>query len=66
MTTTNEAIDADRNISDELHFVPHNLAIKAEVLTHLGKVAESNDLYEKSADLLNALLSRVPTPMVER
>jgi tetratricopeptide (TPR) repeat protein len=66
LAAINEAIDANRNIPDELYFVPRNLAIKAEILARMGKVRESNDLYEKSADLLDALLSRVPTPMVER
>ena len=66
LTAINEAIDANRNIPDELYFVPKNLAIKAEIMARLGKVEASNDLYEKSADLLDALLSKVPTPMVER
>jgi hypothetical protein len=32
----------------------------------LGNVKSSNQLYEKSADMLDALLSKVPTPTVER
>ncbi|MHB2006573.1 MAG: CHAT domain-containing protein [Acidobacteriaceae bacterium] len=66
LTAINEAIDANRNIPDELYFVPRNLAIKAEIMERLGNVKASNDLYEKSADLLDALLSKVPTSMVER
>jgi tetratricopeptide (TPR) repeat protein len=66
LTAVNAAIDANRKIPDELYFVPKNLAIKAEVMERLGHVTASNDLYEKSADLLDALLSKVPTPMVER
>lgn len=66
LTAIDEAIDANRNIPDELYFVPKNLAIKAEIMEQLGKIKTSNDLYEKSADLLDALLSKVPTPMVER
>ncbi len=66
LTTINEAIDADKHIPDELYFVPRNLGIKADILARMGKVKESNDLYGKSADLLDALLSRVPTPMIER
>jgi CHAT domain-containing protein len=62
----NEAIDANKNIPDELYFAPRNLGIKAEILARLGNAKESNDLYEKSADLLDALLSKVPTPMIER
>jgi CHAT domain-containing protein len=66
LTAINEAIDANRKIPDEMYFVPKNLAIKAEIMERLGNVKASNDLYEKSADLLDALLSKVPTPMVER
>jgi CHAT domain-containing protein len=66
LTAINEAIDANRKIPDELYFVPKNLAIKAQIMERLGNVKASNDLYEKSADLLDALLSKVPTPMVER
>jgi len=66
LATISEAIAADREIPDELYFVPRNLGIKAEILAKMGRVRASNDLYEKSADLLDALLSRVPTPMVER
>ena len=66
LTAINEAIDGNRNIPDELYFVPKNLAIKAEIMERLGNVKASNDLYEKSADLLDALLSKIPTPMVER
>ena len=66
LTVIDEGIDANKKISDELYFVPTNLAIKAKILAKLGKVEASNDLYEKSADLLDALLSKAPTPMVER
>ncbi|HUZ95706.1 MAG TPA: CHAT domain-containing tetratricopeptide repeat protein [Edaphobacter sp.] len=66
LSAIDEAIDANKQIPDEMYFVPRNLAIKAEILARLGKVQASDDLYEKSADLLDALLSRVPTPMVER
>jgi CHAT domain-containing protein len=66
LTTIDEAIEANKKIPDELYFVPKNLAIKAEVLMRLGNLKASNDLYETSADMLDALLSRVPTPTVER
>ncbi len=66
LTAINEAIDANKNIPDELYFAPRNLGIKAEILERLGKVKASNDLYEKSADLFDAMLSKVPTPTVER
>lgn len=66
LAAINEAIDANRKIPDELYFVPKNLAVKAEIMARLGNVKASNDLYGKSADLLDGLLSKVPTPMVER
>jgi len=66
LTAIDEAIDANRKIPDELYFVPRDLGIKAQILARLGRVKASNDLYEKSADMLDALLSRVPTPTVER
>lgn len=66
LSAINEAIEAHKNIPDELYFVPRNLGIKAEILSRMGDVKASNDLFEKSADLLDALLSKVPTPMVER
>jgi CHAT domain-containing protein len=66
LAAINEAIDANKQIPDELYQVPKNLAIKAKILVRLGDIQTSNDLYEKSADLLDALLSKVPTPTVER
>lgn len=66
LAAINEAIDANKQIPDELYQVPKNLAIKAQILARLGDIRTSNDLYEKSADLLDALLSKVPTPTVER
>ena len=66
LTAINEAIAANQHIPDELYFVPRNLAIKAEIMARLGNIKSSNQLYEKSADMLDALLSKVPTPTVER
>src|SRR6185437_3785721 len=66
LAAINKAIDANRKIPDELYFAPKNLAIKAEIMARIGNVKASNDLYGKSADLLDGLLSKVPTPMVER
>ena len=43
-----------------------NLGIKAEIMARLGNTKASDELYEKSADLFDALLSKVPTPTVER
>jgi CHAT domain-containing protein len=66
LSAIDEAIEANKNIPDELYFAPRNLGIKAEILSRMGDVKASNALYEKSADLFDALLSKVPTPMVER
>lgn len=66
LTTINEAIDANERIPDELYFVPRDLSIKAEIMARLGNIKSSNQLYEKSVDMLDALLSKVPTPTVER
>jgi CHAT domain-containing protein len=66
LTAIDEAIESNKQIPDELYFVPKDLAIKAAILARLGKLKASDDLYEKSADLLDALLSKTPTPMVER
>ena len=61
-----KAIAANQRIPDELYFVPRNLGIKAEILARMGKANAADDLYEKSADMFDALLSKVPTPTVER
>lgn len=66
LASINPAIEANERIPDELYFVPRDLAIKAEIMARLGNIKSSNQLYEKSADLLDALLSKVPTPTVER
>ncbi len=66
LASINAAIEANRKIPDELYFVPRDLGIKAEILARLGNTKASNDLYQKSADLFDALLSKVPTPTVER
>ncbi|HET9099271.1 MAG TPA: CHAT domain-containing tetratricopeptide repeat protein, partial [Acidobacteriaceae bacterium] len=61
-----DAIDANKQIPDELYFLPRNLAIKARILARLGRTQESNTLYRKSADLIDALLAHAPTANVER
>ena len=66
LTAINDAIAANQQIPDELYFVPRDLAIKAEIMARLGDRKSAIILYEKSADMLDALLSRVPTPTVER
>jgi CHAT domain-containing protein len=66
LTAINEAISSNERIPDELYFVPRDLAIKAEIMARLGDTKSAITLYKKSADMLDALLSRVPTPTVER
>lgn len=61
-----ESISANQQIPDELYFVPRNLAIKAEITARMGDKSYANGLYQKSEDVLDALLSKVPTPAVER
>jgi CHAT domain-containing protein len=61
-----QAIEANQKIPDEPYFVPRNLGIKAEILARMGNAKAADELYEKSADLFDALLSKVPTPSVER
>jgi tetratricopeptide (TPR) repeat protein len=41
LRTIEQAIDANRRIPDELYFMPRNLAIKARILAHMGRTAES-------------------------
>jgi len=65
LAAIDEAIEANRHIADELYFVPRDLAIKAEIEAKLGRKAEAEDLYQKSADLIDAMLTNTPTPNVE-
>jgi CHAT domain-containing protein len=66
LAAINEAISANQRVPDELYFVPRNLAVKAAILAKLGQTAASNSLYQKSADLIDSLLTTVPTPQTER
>ena len=66
LAVVDESLNANTHIPDELHFVPANLAIKAEIEAKLGKTKLSNSLYQKSADVVDALLATAPTPNVER
>ena len=66
LLSINEAIDANKRIPDELFLVPRHLAIKAEILARMGRLKASNDLYQKSADLIDSLLRTVPSVSVER
>jgi tetratricopeptide (TPR) repeat protein len=60
------ALSANTHIPDELYFVPRNLAVKAEILRQMGRIAESNDSYKRSTTLIDSLLTSSPTPGVER
>jgi CHAT domain-containing protein len=66
LQTIDNAIDANKQIPDELYFMPRNLAIKARILARVGRTRESNTLYQKSADLIDSLLAHAPTENVER
>ncbi len=66
LQTINDALDANTKIPDELYFVPRNLAIKAEILRHVGRITDSNHNYERSTILIDSILASTPTPGVER
>jgi tetratricopeptide (TPR) repeat protein len=59
-------LNANAHIPDELYFVPHNLAVKAEILRRMGRISESNNNYKRSTTLIDSLLKSSPTPGVER
>ena len=48
------------------YFVPKNMAIKAEIMQKLGNAKESDELYRKSAALIDVMLAHAPTQNVER
>jgi CHAT domain-containing protein len=62
LSVINEALGAQHQIPSEMYFAPRNLAIKAEILKRLGRIAESNNLYERSLALVDSLLITAPTP----
>jgi CHAT domain-containing protein len=66
LTAIDEAIEANTHIPDELYFVPKNMAIKAEITQKLGNAKESDELYRKSAALIDVMLAHAPTQNVER
>ena len=66
LSVIDEAIDANKQIPDELYFVPRNLAIKASIDAQLGKRKQADDLYQKSTALIDSFLKHVPTRNVER
>lgn len=66
LSAIDEAIEANKQIPQELFLVPGNIAIKARIQRKLGRRAEAERLYSKGMDMLDALLTHVPTPEVER
>ena len=46
--------------------MPRHLAIKAEILAQMGRLKASNELYQKSADLIDSFLQTAPSVSVER
>jgi CHAT domain-containing protein len=66
LSSIDAAINANKNIPDELYFVPRNLALKAEIVYQLGQKREAENLYKKSTVLIDALLAHAPTRNVER
>jgi CHAT domain-containing protein len=66
LAAVNDSLDANAKIPDELYFVPRNLAVKADILRRMGRIAESNDNYQKSTTLIDSLLMTSPSLDVER
>jgi len=64
LSTIDEALNAQHRIPSEMYFAPRNLAIKAEIQKKLGRLASSNNLYERSLALVDSLLVTAPTPTV--
>ncbi len=63
LSTIDEALNAQQRIPSEMYFAPRNLAIKAEIQKKLGKVASSNNLYERSLHWsIPCSLQRQPQP----
>ena len=66
LSTVDRALDASRQIPEEVYLTPRLLARKAEILARLGRAKEAKTLYQKAADLIDAFLVRAPTPGIER
>jgi CHAT domain-containing protein len=66
LAAVNEALEANKHIPDELYFAPRNLGIKAEIEAKLGRKKQAQDLYRKSADVIDGMLMNAPTPNIER
>ena len=65
LATVNNAIDANGHTPDEIFLVPSNLALKAKILADMGKRSEAEGIYQKGAQMVDVLLSAVPTVDIE-
>jgi tetratricopeptide (TPR) repeat protein len=66
LSSIDDAIDANKQARGEMFLVPGNLALKARILAEMARKAEAERLYAKGADVIDVLLSHVPTPEIER
>jgi tetratricopeptide (TPR) repeat protein len=65
LSAINDAIYANSQAPDEIFLVPGNLALKAKILAEMGKRSEAENTYQKGAQMVDVLLSSVPTPGIE-
>lgn len=65
LATVNDAIDANGHTPDEIFLVPGSLALKAKILADMGKRSEAEGIYHKGAQMVDVLLSAVPTVDIE-
>lgn len=66
LAAIDEAIAANTKIPDELHLVPRNLAIKAEIVNKMGQAKGAETLYRTSIALVNRMIEHAPTVNVQR
>lgn len=65
LLAVNDAIRANAHAPDEIFLVPGNLALKAKILADMGKRSEAEGVYEKGTQIVDVLLSAVPTVDIE-
>jgi CHAT domain-containing protein len=65
LAAVNDAIDANGHAGDEIFLVPGILALKAKILSDMGKRSEAESVYRKGAQMVDLLLSAVPTVDIE-
>ena len=66
LSTVDRALEASKQIPEEIYLSPRLLARKAEILARLGRTKEAQSLYQKAADLIDGFLIHAPTPGIER